>query len=122
MSYMKEHFYNLRKDNDGHTYKVPCDKDKDFLEWLDLDEYEEDSWDEPAYAERVDGEGFRGLLDYQNIEATLIEGAGYFTLNLKHKENKLISVTIDQEDSAEGLLEIFEILGMKTFFDTEAGY
>jgi hypothetical protein len=43
------------KDNDCHRYKIPRSKDKDWDEWLEIDEDDERSWDVPEYAERLDG-------------------------------------------------------------------
>lgn len=47
------------KDNDSHRYRIPIDKQEEFEEWVELPEEDEKAWEEPSYAERLDGEPLR---------------------------------------------------------------
>lgn len=42
-------------DNDGHRYQIPSDKREEWYKWCELDPEDEASWDEPSFAERIDG-------------------------------------------------------------------
>lgn len=45
----------LSQDNDGHWYIVQAARRDDWLTWLEQDEDEEASWEEPDFAERLGG-------------------------------------------------------------------
>jgi len=54
----------IGSDGSAHRYLVPLDKHAEWLEWTNLDESDERSWDAPAYAKRIDG----GLLTFTDPE------------------------------------------------------
>lgn len=61
---MKTERYFIGGDNSGHEYLVPVSKAKEWGEWTLIPEDDERSWDEPDYAERIDG----GTLTFENPE------------------------------------------------------
>jgi len=42
-------------DNDGHRYEIPESKKETWYKWIEIPEDNEDSWDVPDWAERIDG-------------------------------------------------------------------
>lgn len=48
--------YFIDMDNSCHEYRIEADRKKDWREWQELDEEDERAWEQPDYAERIDGE------------------------------------------------------------------
>lgn len=49
----KRYFFD--QDNSSHWYLVDADKRKDWDAWNELDEDDEEGWEEPDYATRING-------------------------------------------------------------------
>ena len=47
--------YFLDQDQSSHWYLVPCNKEQDWNEWVDLDEDDERAWEAPDYAIELGG-------------------------------------------------------------------
>jgi hypothetical protein len=47
--------YFIDTDSDSHRYLVPLKHRSEWLEWRDLPADDPRSWDEPKFAERIDG-------------------------------------------------------------------
>ena len=52
---MTKERYFIGSDGSCNSYLVPLDKIKEWQEWANLDADDERSWDEPDYAERLEG-------------------------------------------------------------------
>jgi len=42
-------------DNDGHRYQIPTNKRDEWYKWCEIPSDNEESWDTPDFAERIDG-------------------------------------------------------------------
>lgn len=51
---MEEEFY-LSRDDDGHWYIVPADKEGEWEDWLSLNPDDEASWEAPEWAFPIGG-------------------------------------------------------------------
>jgi hypothetical protein len=58
---MQERYF-IGTDCSGHRYIVPLSRREEWDAWSDIPEDDERSWDEPEYAERIEG----GLLTFEN--------------------------------------------------------
>lgn len=47
--------YFLDRDNSGHWYLVKAANRDDWYQWTELPEDDEESWDPPSFATRLDG-------------------------------------------------------------------
>lgn len=47
--------YFIGSDNSGHEYYVPVSRMDEFRRWSELPEDDEDGWDAPEWATRIDG-------------------------------------------------------------------
>lgn len=47
--------YFIDSDNSGHEYYVPVSRREDFDKWSQLPEDDEEGWETPDYATRIDG-------------------------------------------------------------------
>lgn len=47
--------YILTQDNSSHWYVIPFDKRKEWNDWLNIPEDNEDSWEVPDFADMVGG-------------------------------------------------------------------
>lgn len=52
---LQEERYFIDSDGSGHAYIVPASKYREWSAWRDLPEDNEESWDAPSWAERIDG-------------------------------------------------------------------
>ena len=48
--------YYLSSDQSGHNYIVPVTRKKEFEAWSNLDEDDEDAWEAPDYAFKIEGQ------------------------------------------------------------------
>jgi hypothetical protein len=48
--------YFIGGDNSGHEYAVPVAKRDDWNKWVELPEDDEDGWETPDYAFRIEGD------------------------------------------------------------------
>lgn len=59
----------LATDNSGHWYLIPAERLSDWGTWLDLDEDDEQSWEAPEFAKRIDGPHMMTFTDPQETQS-----------------------------------------------------